>query len=404
MYDKDFNKDENGSHRSYGHGAYSNRNSGGHGSYGHSNGRDGDGHESGSHGGYGHRNSESHSGYGHRDSGSRGGYGHGYSGSRGGYSHSNSHDHGNDRSRRTETAYNEKVSPIKLGIVQELYVQRFVEFGAYLGADEERVSKEDKEDAPKGAILEVLLPKNELSSDISVGDIVDVFVYLDSSDRPVATLATPKITLGKIAPLTVKELSKFGAFLDWGLPKDLFMPFGEMKEHPKEGETVLVRLYIDKSGRLAASEKDIYKMLSTDSPYKKDDEVTGRVYELGVDFGIFVAVDDKYSAMIPKSEKHDELHIGNVITARVMDVKEDGKLDISLRDKAYAEIDTDAEALYQLLDEYGGVFPFTEKATPAVIERETGLSKAAFKRAIGRLYKERKITLNNGVIRKNVEE
>lgn len=386
MYDKEFKRDENKEHRDH------------HSSYGHASNRE-------HRGSYGHGRSGGNHSYGHDSGEHHGGYGHGGSGARrGSYDHKDFEHRGGEKGRRPMPAYDAKNSPIKLGIIQKLYVQRFVEFGAYLGVTEEKVTKDEKETAPKGVILEVLLPRNELSEEVRTGEPLDVFVYLDSSDRPVATLSKPKLTLDSFAPLTVKELSNFGAFLDWGLPKDLFMPFGEMKEHPREGETVLVRLYIDKSGRLAASEKDIYKMLSTDSPYKKDDDVTGRVYELGVDFGIFVAVDDKYSAMIPKSEKHDELHIGDVINARVMDVKEDGKLDISLRDKAYVEIDNDAEALYQLLDEYGGVFPFTEKATPAVIERETGLSKAAFKRAIGRLYKERKITLNNGVIRKAVEE
>lgn len=354
MYDKNFNKEEGHSHR--------------------------DGHFSGERKPY-------------RSSGSRDGEKRPYKAGFKRESHFNSHD------REREKVYDEALSPIKLGKTQSLYIQRFVDYGVYLGATEERASREERDRAKKGMIFEVLLPKNEMNSEMRLGDKVDAFIYLDSNDRPIATLTIPPVTIDKFGVCRVKDIAKIGAFLDWGLPKDLFLPFREMKEQPKEGAEILVRLYIDKSGRLAASEKELYKLLSTDSPYKKDDEVDGRVYELGVDFGIFVAIDDKYSAMIPKTEKHDELHIGDLIHARVMDVKEDGKLDISLREKAYAEIDNDAEALYQLLEEYGGVFPFTEKATPAVIERETGLSKAAFKRAIGRLYKERKITINDGVIR-----
>ena len=389
MYDRNFNSEGESSHRSYGHD--SEHKGFGQEKYGHDNAHRSYGHDS-DHRDYNHDND--HKGYGHGSYKGSGRFG-------------EKKNFGSSRDRRdfdkkksASSFYNEKVSPIKLGKSQKLYIQRFADFGAYLGTTPDRISREEREASPKGSIVEVLLPKRELGEDARIGDSVEVFVYLDSSDRPIASLVIPPLSEGTFAPLKVKEVSKFGAFLDWGLPKDLFLPFREMKEQPKEGDEILVRLYIDKTGRLAASEKDIYKLLSSDSPYKKDDDVEGRVYELGVDFGIFVAVDDKYSAMIPKSEKHDELHIGDKIHARVMDVKEDGKLDISLREKAYAEIDTDAEALYQLLDEYGGVFPFTEKATPAVIERETGLSKAAFKRAIGRLYKERKITLNNGVIRR----
>ena len=164
---------------------------------------------------------------------------------------------------------------------------------------------------------------------------------------------------------------------------------------------MLVTLYIDKSTRLCASMKGLYDLLSKDSPYKKDDTVTGRVYEFSDNFGTFVAVDDKYSARIPVSEDYSFLKVGDVIEAKITAVKPDGKLDLTLREKAYIQMDADAQKILELLDSYAGVLPFSEKASPEVIKRETGLSKAAFKRAIGRLYKERKITLDGGKIRKN---
>ena len=142
-------------------------------------------------------------------------------------------------------------------------------------------------------------------------------------------------------------------------------------------------------------------MFSTDSPYKKDDIVSGRVYDFSDNFGTFIAVDDKYSAKIPVHENADYLKLGDVIEAKVTDVKADGKLDLTLREKAYIQMDADSQKILELLDSYAGVLPFSEKASPEVIKRETGLSKNAFKRAVGHLYKERKIDLKDGKIRLN---
>ena len=175
-------------------------------------------------------------------------------------------------------------------------------------------------------------------------------------------------------------------------------------EYKKEGTAMFLRLYIDKSGRLCASMKHLYEMLSCDSPYKTGDDVTGRIYEFGHDFGTFVAVDDKYSAMIPSFEDVSQFRLGQVVRARVTNVKEDGKLDLSIREKSYLQMDVDAAKLMELLESYGGVLPFTEKASPEVIKRETGMTKNAFKRAVGRLYKERHITLEGGKIRLNTSQ
>ncbi|MBQ7677603.1 MAG: RNA-binding protein, partial [Lachnospiraceae bacterium] len=145
----------------------------------------------------------------------------------------------------------------------------------------------------------------------------------------------------------------------------------------------------------------LYEYLSQRPPYVAGDEVQGRIYEFGHDFGTFVAVADKYSAMIPKHEDMSAHRIGDVITARIAAVKEDGKLDLTVRQKAYLQTEEDAESVYRLIEEYAGVLPFSEKASPEVILRETGLSKNAFKRAVGRLYKERKVTIEDGKIRLN---
>lgn len=277
---------------------------------------------------------------------------------------------------------------MKLGEMQTLKIEKRVEFGVYLSDGTQRV----------------LLPKKQVPENTSIGDEINVFVYKDSKDRLIATTATPKLTLGQMGVLRVSQLNKVGAFLDWGLEKDLFLPFKEMTRQPSEDDEILVRVYIDKSERLCASMKGIYELLSTKPPYQVGDEVEARIYEFGHDFGTFVALEDKYSAMIPRHEDTSKYRIGDIIMVRITGIKEDGKCDVTIRDKAYIQMDNDAEALLDLIDSYAGVLPFTEKASPEVIKRETGLSKAAFKRAVGRLYKERKISLEGGKIRKIQEE
>ncbi len=276
---------------------------------------------------------------------------------------------------------------MKLGELQKLTIEKKVEFGVYLSDGTERV----------------LLPKKQVPEGAKPGDEIQVFLYKDSKDRLIATTNTPKLTLGRFGVLTVSQLNKVGAFLDWGLEKDLFLPFKEMTRQPQEGDEILVRVYIDKSQRLCASMKGIYELLSKKPPYQVGDEVEARIYEFGHNFGTFVALENKYSAMIPRHEDVSNYRIGDVIMVRITGIKEDGKCDVTIRDKAYVQMEDDAESLLQLIDSYAGVLPFTEKASPEVIKRETGLSKAAFKRAVGRLYKERKITLDGGKIRRAEE-
>lgn len=276
---------------------------------------------------------------------------------------------------------------MRLGEYQRLKVIKKVEFGVYLAERE-------------GDEMRVLLPYKQVPEGTSVGDEMEVFLYKDSKDRLIATTNQPKLTLGGLAVLKVLEVGKIGAFLDWGLEKDLFLPYKEMTTRLEADDEVLVTLYIDKSKRLCASMKKLYDLLRTDPPYKKDDMVNGRIYEFGHDFGTFVAVDDCYSAMIPAHEDCSHLRIGDVVEAKVLGVKPDGKLDLTLREKAYLQMDADAEKVMGVIEEFAGVLPFTDKASPEVIKRETGLSKNAFKRAVGRLYKERRIEITERAIRK----
>ena len=193
------------------------------------------------------------------------------------------------------------------------------------------------------------------------------------------------------------QTSRIGAFLDWGLEKDLFLPYKEQTKKLHEGEEVLVALYIDKSSRLCATMK-VYHYLQTDSPYAQGDTVTGVVYEISDNFGVFVAVDYKYSALIPKQEAQGNYKVGDELTCRVTAVREDGKLTLSAKQKAYIQLHEDAESVYEIIQEFEGELPFDDKASPEVIQREFGLSKNAFKRAVGHLLKEKKIEIKNGKI------
>ena len=275
---------------------------------------------------------------------------------------------------------------MKLGEKQKLMVIKKVDFGVYLGEKQ-------------GAEEKVLLPKKYVPKDVELGDEIEVFLYKDSKDRLIATTETPKIQMGMLAVLKVVSVQKIGAFLDWGLEKDLFLPYKEQSSKVYEEDEVLVRLYIDKSSRLCASMKGLYELLQTDSPYQVNDSVSGRVYEFSQNFGTFVAVDDKYSAMIPRHEDCSYLRVGDMIEARITEVKADGKLDLTLRQKAYLQMDQDATHVLEVLEEYAGVLPFNDKASPEIIMREMKMSKNAFKRAVGRLYKQKKIEITERSIR-----
>lgn len=265
---------------------------------------------------------------------------------------------------------------LTLGKKQVLTIVKQVEFGVYLGTEKEKV----------------LLPKKQVPEGAEPGDPVEVFLYKDSQDRLIATTNEPLLTLGELAVLEVAETGKYGAFLKWGLEKDLFLPFKEQTSRVKKGDKCLVTLYVDKSQRLCATMR-VYELLRKDSEYKKDDMVTGIVYETSQQFGAFVAVDNQFSALIPRRELFREMPVGTIVHARITSVKEDGKLDLSLREKAFVQMDADAEMIYEKMKSQNGMIPFTDKADPEIIKREFGMSKAAFKRAVGRLLKAGKIEI-----------
>lgn len=270
---------------------------------------------------------------------------------------------------------------IELGKKQTLTVVKTVDFGVYLA------EKDDKEGKDS-----VLLPAKQVPAGTKAGDELTVFIYKDSKDRLIATTREPMLQVGQTAVLKVSQVTRVGAFLNWGLEKDLLLPYHEQTTRMQEGKDVLVALYIDKSQRLCATMK-VYHYLSTRTPYVVGDQVKGRVYEISGNFGVFVAVDDKYSALIPAREAAGKYRPGEILDLRVTEVKEDGKMNVTDRQKAYLQIEEDAESVLSVIDEFAGVLPFDDKASPEVIKREFGLSKNAFKRAIGHLLKEGKIEI-----------
>lgn len=277
---------------------------------------------------------------------------------------------------------------IQLGERQKLVVVKTVDFGVYVAP------------AAGEAEEKVLLPKKQVPEGTKIGDELEVFIYRDSNDRLIATTNEAKLSLGEVALLKVSQVAAIGAFLDWGLEKDLFLPFREQTKQLKEGDEGLVALYIDKSDRLCATMK-VYTYLSTESGYKKDDRIEGHVYEISKNFGAFVAVDDKYSGLIPMKEIYGNIQVGDLISARVTGVKEDGKLDLSIREKSYLQIGKDVIRILDILEKYDGVLPFNDKASPETIRREMQMSKNEFKRAVGHLLKEGKITITEKNIRLN---
>ena len=272
---------------------------------------------------------------------------------------------------------------IEIGKKQCLNVVKITDFGVYLGSDTDKV----------------LLPKKQVPEETEVGDALTVFVYRDSSDRLIATTREPMLQLGEIARLTVAQTGNVGAFLNWGLEKDLLLPFKEQVVPVKEGDECLVALYTDKSSRLCATMK-IYDYLACDSNYVKDSHVSGTVFEINPEYGAFVAIDDKYLGMIPKNQIFDNIEAGDHVEARVSSVREDGKLVISLKQKAYIQMDEDSKLIYDAIEAAGGRLPFTDKADPELIKSKFNMSKNAFKRAVGRLLKEGKIVIEKDSIKK----
>lgn len=269
---------------------------------------------------------------------------------------------------------------IELGKMQKLEIVRKIQERFYLNSKDSK----DKND--------IVLAKNQVTQETEIGTELEVFVYKDSEDQLAATIKKPKLTLGELTSLKVVEITKFGAFLDWGLEKDLFLPFREQVGKIIKGAKYLVGLYVDSSDRLCAT-MNIYNLLSTDAPYKENERVNGTIYSISKELGVFVAVDNKYQGLIPNKELYGTYNEGDCIEVRIKRIRQDGKLELSLRKEAYNEIDDDAQKIINSLKLKGGFLKLNDSSHPDRIKTELNMSKGAFKRAVGKLFKERIIKI-----------
>ena len=263
---------------------------------------------------------------------------------------------------------------IKLGKRQELIIKRFTSVGAYLNDEDD--NGED-----------VLLSKSQIPEDANENDKIEVMIYRDSKDRIIATTKKTLGQVGEIKKLRVISSSKIGYFMDWGLEKDLFLPSSETVGAVEKFKSYLVAIYIDKSDRIAATMK-IRDYLSTDSEYKENDKANGTIYSVNKEIGAFVAVENKYDGLIQKKNIFGILEMGDEIEVRINKVHEDGKLDLSLRERGYIQMDEDAQTIINKLKESGGSISLHDKSHPNEIRKELNMSKSGFKRAVGKLYKD----------------
>lgn len=275
----------------------------------------------------------------------------------------------------------------KIGKYQKLEILRFTSVGAYLN-DIDETSDSD-----------VLLPTKYVPDDIQIGDMIDVFLYRDSEDRLIATTQLPKLQLNEIGVLTVVNVSDYGVFLNWGLEKDLLMPAGEMKTNLAIGDKPCVYVYLDQTDRLCASMR-IESFLEADTPYQLGEQVAGTVYSVHPQIGAFVAVDNHYYGLIPQRELVGDIKVGEYVNVRITRILPDGKLDLAIRQTIANQIDDDVSLIETMLKEAGGFLPYGDKSDPDELRRVFKMSKKAFKRAVGVLFKAQKIEFVNGGIKR----
>lgn len=269
---------------------------------------------------------------------------------------------------------------MELGLINKLKVSRQTENGLYLVDTEEN---------------EVLLPNAYVTEEMKEGSEVEVFIYTDSEDRIIATTLRPKLLLEQFALLEVKAVSQYGVFMDWGLPKDLMIPYAEQVRDMHEGEKHVVFLTLDEeTDRLMGSCKINDFLYFEDVKLEPEQEVDLMLFEV-TDKGVYCIVDNLYRGLIFHSDIHKPLKVGDEIKGFVKQVREDGKVDIVLDPIGYkASIDPHSQLILDQLKENEGSLPFNDKSDPEDINTTFGISKKAFKRAIGNLYKQKMIAIS----------
>lgn len=274
----------------------------------------------------------------------------------------------------------------KIGVMNNLEVLRFTGVGAYLN------------DIDESSETDVLLPTKYVPDTVEVGDFLEVFLYRDSEDRMIATTRTPMLQKGQIGLLQVVDVHKVGAFLDWGLEKDLFLPYKEQTHSLRVGEKILVMVYEDLSERLCATMK-VAKRLGVGHSFAIDTWTDAVVYQVHPQLGAFVAVEDKYHGLIPRKELIRPLTLGERVKVRIQAIKPDGKLDLSIREKVGKQIHSDVDVVMAVVEKAGGQVSYWDGTDPEIIAKVFGMSKRAFKRAVGVLLKQGKIAMDEKGIR-----
>ena len=272
---------------------------------------------------------------------------------------------------------------IELGKFNQLEVVKEVDFGLYLDGGDEG---------------EILLPTRYVPEDCKVGDMLNVFLYLDIDERLIATTLTPLVQVGQFACLEVSWVNQFGAFLNWGLMKDLFVPFNEQKMKMQVGRSYVVHAHVDEeSYRIVASAK-VERYLSKDMPdYAPGAEVDILIWQK-TDLGFKAIIDNKYSGLLYENEIFRALETGMQMKAFVKQVREDGKVDLILQKPGFEKVDDFSKTLLEYIREHGGRINLNDKSPAEDIYDTFGVSKKTFKKGVGDLYKKRLISLHeNGI-------
>jgi predicted RNA-binding protein (virulence factor B family) len=273
----------------------------------------------------------------------------------------------------------------KLGKYNKLKISKEVDFGVYLTDDDEN---------------EILLPGKQVPSGTKLDDIIEVFVYNDSEDRTIATINKPKGTVGDIVSLQVVEVGSLGAFLDWGLEKDLLLPFKHQKRHKRLSayDKILVKIMHDEvSDRLIASTRIMSVYEPSEGYLKNGDAITIQIAEEH-DLGYVVVINNKYQGMLFSTDIFEKFLMGDTTKGYIKNIREDGKIDVSLKPVGVKAIHNDKELVMEKLREADGFLPFNSSSSPEEIKKWFNLSKKAFKKAIGGLYKEKIITITDAGI------
>lgn len=274
---------------------------------------------------------------------------------------------------------------LRLGEYNHLTILRFTDHGAYVDG---------------GQVGEILLPKAYVKAEMRPGDEVDVFVYLDQQERLVATMEEPLAQVGDFAYLEVKWVNQYGAFLDWGLMKDLFVPFSEQKKTMEQGNSYIIYIYVDDATKRIVGTAKVNRYIQ---PASRRDYYRGKSVEMLVwqksELGLKVIVDNKYAGMIYNDELYGEApRTGDRLEGTVVTVRDDGRLDVSLQKIGKGRFRDFAEQLLDELEAAGGFLAYTDKSDSEAIAERFGVSKKTFKRAVGTLYKSRKISiLDDGI-------